>query len=110
MKAGFLILIALLLFPAGKGIAQEKKPIPPGLQQGEQAVQKGSNLPPPMQFSRRKIEAAKLRREAKELKQLATTVQKQIGSVNQGEFPATLPKNLKKIAEITHHLRLQISQ
>lgn len=112
MKTGLLTLtlVALLLFSAGKGNSQEKNPVPPGLRQAEQAVQKGSKLPPPMQFSRRKIKTAEMRREANELKELAATVQKQVGLVNKGMLPATLPKNLKKIAEITHRLRLQLSR
>lgn len=110
MKAGFLIVIALILFSAGEGISQEKKPVAPGLQQAEHAVQKGSKLPPPMKFSRRKIEAAEMRREANELKKLATKVQKQVGLMNKGMLPVTLPKNLKKIAQITHRLRLQLSR
>ena len=74
------------------------------------AVRSGMQLEPPMVQPARKIDAAKLEREADELKKLAERVQEQIHSVGSGQLPANLPKNLKRIQELTHQLRLQLSR
>jgi hypothetical protein len=89
---------------------QQQGIIPPGQMRANKAVRSGMQLEPPMVPPARKIDAAKLEREADELKQLAERVQKQIHSVGNGELPANLPKNLKRIQELTHQLRLQLSR
>jgi hypothetical protein len=77
--------------------------------QANQAVRDGMELEPPMIAPIRGVDAVKLQREADELKQLAADVQKQVHSATNGELPADLPKNLKRIADLTHQLRLQLS-
>lgn len=62
-----------------------------------------------MIHARRRVDAVKLQREADELKVLAASVERQVRQVGRGEMPATLPKNLKRMAKLTHQLRLQLS-
>lgn len=88
---------------------QQQGMSPPGLARADQAVRSGMNLEPPMVSPSRRIDSGKLLREADELKQLAENVQKQIQLTTNGRLPADLPKNLKRIAELTHQLRLQLS-
>ncbi len=83
---------------------------PPGLTRADQAIRSGMNLEPPLIAPERTVDPGKLQREADELKQLAANVQKQIHSATNGQLPADLPKNLKRIAELTHQLRLQLSR
>jgi hypothetical protein len=88
---------------------QQQGMTPPGLTRANQAIRSGMKLEPPMVTPSRKIDPGKLQREADELKQLAAQVQKQIHAATNGQLPADLPKNLKRIAELTHQLRLQLS-
>jgi hypothetical protein len=89
---------------------KQQREIPPGQRAANQAVRAGMELEPPMIAPERGADPRKLQREADELKQLAANVQKQIHSATNGQLPADLPKNLKRIAELTHQLRLQLSR
>jgi hypothetical protein len=55
------------------------------------------------------VTRAQLAQEGSELNELAGLVQKQIGLVNQGQFPKDLPKNLKQIEKLAHKISLQLS-
>lgn len=89
---------------------QQQSVTPPGLAAANKAVRQGEQLEPPMITPAREISPAKLEREADELKKLADSVQKQVRLVGSGQLSANLPKNLKRIAQLTHKLRLQLSR
>jgi hypothetical protein len=104
VSASFLVLLL-----SSAALAQGR-PIPPGIQQGNQAVLQGEkNVPPPLN-QRASVDPAKLRHDADELANLAQSVPSAIDQTTKGVLQKDLNEKLKRIEKLAKQLRSQISQ
>jgi len=106
MKASALSLVLLL---SSAALAQGR-PIPPGVQQGNQAVLQGEKDVPPPLNQRASVDPARLRHDADELASLAQSVPSAIDQTTKGVLQKDLSEKLKRIEKLAKQLRSQISQ
>ena len=109
MKVGSAVFV-LLVASVTPSLGQHGgTPIPPGVREADK-IESRHPLEPPMEVARRSVTPAELERESAELNQLAGSVQREIGMVNQGQFPKDLPKNLKEIEKLAHKMNQQLTR
>ncbi len=111
MKYLAALLLGTPLLAAALGAAAQRggMPYPPGLRQAEISYDH-INFPPPAFPPQSGVTPQKLAQEADELNSLAAQVQKEVAMANQGALPRDLPKNLKEIEKLAHHLRSQLTR
>jgi len=88
---------------------QSSKPIPPGLRDGDRAVQNGSVVEPPRETHKKTINLDSMKVEAEELQKLADTMPGDADQISKGAFPKDMVDNLKKIEKLAKHLRSEVS-
>lgn len=102
----FFVLLILCVINSTRGM--QIHPRPPGLREADKQVNKP--LDPPVEFSPRVSDAAKLRREAEELAQLSSGIPSRMEFVAKGQLPKDLADQLKRIEKLAKRLRSEISQ
>ena len=85
----------------------QRRPIPPGLHEGEKQINKP--LDPPL-VGTHSVDPMWLKREADELAQLSCQLPSDLGHLTQGQIPKDLAEKLKRIEKLAKHLRSEISQ
>jgi hypothetical protein len=101
----------LLIFVAALGSANgPQKPFPPGLRDGDKAVQNGQDqIEPPREKLTKSFDAVAVKAEAVELQTLASAVPDTVDQVTKGMIPKDAAQNLKKIEKLAKHLRSEIA-
>jgi hypothetical protein len=90
--------------------AQGAHPIPPGIRQADQTLDKAEkNVPPPL-YQRSPADLAKLKRDADELASLAQSIPPGVEQTTTGVLPKDLADRLKRIEKLAKQLRSRISQ
>ena len=88
---------------------QSTKPIPPGLRDGDRAVQNGSVLEPPRESHNKSVNVDAVKAEASELQKLSDTIPGEADQISRGALPKDMVDNLKKIEKLAKHLRSEVS-
>jgi hypothetical protein len=100
------VLSALVLLTACLAYAQH--PVPPGMRDGEQRINNQQTDPPAPPVQPR-VDTAKIRSEASELRDLADGLPTAVDQVAKGAMPKDLAENLKKIEKLAKHLRSEVN-
>lgn len=102
-------LSSILMFVISLYYMQSTKPIPPGLRDGDRAVQNGSVLEPPRETHSKSVNVDAMRTEASELQKLADTIPGDADQISKGALPKDMVDNLKKIEKLAKHLRSEVT-
>lgn len=97
--------VCIALF-VGNSLGQ-RRPIPPGLHEGEKRI--NQPLDPPVLSPGKRVDPVRLRDEADELAKLCAAIPSQIERVNQGQLPKDLSDQLKRIEKLSKHLRSEVA-
>jgi hypothetical protein len=102
------VLPLLLLLPInGSPAPGQGRPIPPGVLKADKVMDAHSQDDPPT-LTARSPRAAQLRSESEELAKLAAAIPPQVVQVTQGQLPKSLGDQLKRIENLSKHLRNEI--
>lgn len=88
---------------------QSTKTIPPGLRDGDRAVQNGSVLEPPRESHNKSVNVDAVKAEARDLQKLSDTIPGDADQISKGALPKDMVDNLKKIEKLAKHLRSEVS-
>lgn len=88
---------------------QSTKPIPPGLRDGDRAVQNGSVLEPPRETHSKTVNVDAMKAEATQLQKLADAMPGDVDQISKRALPKNMVDNLKKIEKLAKHLRSEVS-
>ncbi|MFZ0634989.1 MAG: hypothetical protein WA755_20280 [Candidatus Acidiferrales bacterium] len=89
--------------------ANGQRPLPPGIRDGDRAVQNGEQVEPPRGLPAKRIDPTLLKSEAAQLQSLADALPTQVDQITKGMLPKDMGDNLKKIEKLAKHLRSEVT-
>ena len=106
MRMPTVIVVLTILCSLPEAIAEQGRPIPPGIREADKQTNKP--LEPPASGAPQ-LDTAKLKQEADELAQLSSGVPSDLARVAHGQLPKDLTEKLKRIEKLAKHLRSELS-